>query len=524
MYSTAQNVVTYSESTDVIANPERGFHKYSITDNNYNTSNNYTNIDQNELKGWRNDTDKITVIYRTFLLSSFLNASISARYLNNIQQDFNAIRNSGIKCIVRFVYSVAISGSAQQPTKARMLQHISQLGPVLTSNSDVIVFYQAGYIGTWGEWYYTNSSEFGNEGDINATQLLNRKEVIDSMLATTPSSMHIQLRTPSYKKNMYGSVPLNDLTAYQNTSNARIGFFNDSFLNSWGDYGTYSVNSEFQSPIGTADYIYLSNETQYTPMSGESSGLNAPRTDGSNALVELDLTNWSTLNRDYYPDVLTNWINSGNYKTIIKRMGYRFCLIKSTFLNNGNNLNVNIAIKNTGFARAFKERNTYLLLKNTATNSYYPFLINTDIRKWVDTINLVQDINLTELPEGNYAAYLKMPDINTSLSDKPEYSIKLANNNVWIDSLGINDLTQSFTLSNTISTYTFIGSGDWTIESNWMNNQKPPAILPSNKEIIIDPISDSNCILNTSQKISTGAKITVVSGKHFLIQGDLIIE
>jgi hypothetical protein len=519
----AQSVVTYSESSEVIANPERGFHKYSITDNNYYTSTGYTNLDKNELTGWRNDSDKITVIYRVFQLTSFFNAAISSKYLNNLQQDFNVIRNSGLKCIVRFDYSESESAQPQQPTKAQILQHIHQLGPVLSANKDVILCYEAGYIGTWGEWYYTNSTELGDQGSINTTQLQNRKEIVDSMLATTPGDMYIMLRTPLYKQTMYGSVQLNDQTAYQHTAKARIGFYDDSFLNSWGDMGTFSVNSEFQNPVGTADYTYLSNETRYTPMSGESNGQNAPRTNGSNALIELDLANWSTLNRDYYEPVFNGWISSGHYSTIIKKMGYRISLINSSFLCSGNNLSVNIKLKNTGFAKAFNERKTYLLLKNTSTNIYYPFLMNTDFRTWVDTVSLVQNINLTGLPNGNYSAYLKLPDINTSLSDKPAYSVRLANNNVWIDSLGMNDLGQSFTLaSKTI--YTFVGSGDWNLDTNWVNNQKPPAVLPSNEEIIINPVSGTDCILGTAQTISPGAKITVVAGKHFLIQGNLIIQ
>jgi len=521
--SFAQTTVVYEESTGIIANPERGFYKYSITDNNYYTASNYSNIDQDELTNWRTGTDKITVIYRTFLLTPFFTSPISAIYLNNVQQDFNAIRSAGLKCIVRFVYSQEINASQQQPAKAQILQHIQQVGSLLTNNKDVISCYQAGFIGTWGEWYYTNSTEFGTEGNINATQLNNRKEVIDSMLASTPGDMYVLLRTPLYKKNMYGATMLNNLTAYQNTALARIGFYNDSFLNSWGDYGTYSVNSEFENPVGTFDYTYLSNETQFTPMTGESSGMNAPRTDGSNAIVELGLSNWSTLNRDYYPGVITGWINSGSYPEIIKRLGYRISLVNSTFQYSGNTLSASISLKNTGFARAFAARNTYLLLKNNTTNFYYQFLLNTDFRRWVDTFSITQNIDVSSLPDGNYTSYLKLPDASPSLSDRPEYSVRFANNNVWVSGDGINDLGQSFVVA-AASTYTFIGSGNWSDDANWENNRKPPVILTAGKEIIINPASTNACILNTNQTIAMGARITIAPGKQLLIPGNLSIQ
>lgn len=520
----AQNEVLYTISTENFANPERGLYKYTITNNNYYSSTGYTNLNLNTLNGWRNDTDKVTVIYRTFRLDQFLNADITAKYLENIQLDFNVIRNAGFTCIVRFAYSQSTSSNPQQPTKARILEHIQQISPILHANKDVIHSYQAGFIGTWGEWYYTNSTEFGTEGNISSTQWQNRKEIIDAMLSSTPSSMFVLLRYPSLKKSMYGTTQLNDLTAYQNTANARLGFFNDAFLNNWGDMGTYSVNSETQNPVGTSDYTYLANETKYTPMVGETNGVNAPRTNGSNALVELDNTNWSSLNRDYYTQVFTNWLNSGHYAEIVKRMGYRIHLINSIFTKTDNNLNVQIKLKNSGYARPFKNRSIKLVLKNTASNIYYPFTINTDFRTWADTIQLHENFDLSGIPFGNYSAYLQLSDTNTSLAENSKYAIRFANNNVWVESIGMNDLLQSFTHAASTTVYTFIGSGNWTQESNWLNNQMPPAVLPANSEIMIDPIQNTECILNTPQTISPGAKITVATGKQFIIQGNLLIQ
>lgn len=146
------------------------------------------------------------------------------------------------------------------------------------------------------------------------------------MLTATPIDIPIQLRYPAAKKTMYGSTALTAANAYQNTAHARIGFFNDAFLNNWGDMGTYSVGSETENPVGTDDYTYLTNETKYTPMMGETNGINAPRTSGAKALLELDLTNWSTLNRDYFTQNFTNWISSGHYEDILRFLGtVMFC-------------------------------------------------------------------------------------------------------------------------------------------------------------------------------------------------------
>jgi 1,4-alpha-glucan branching enzyme len=73
----------------------------------------------------------------------------------------------------------------------------------------------------------------------------------------------------------------------------------------------------------------------------------------------------------------------------------------------------------------------------------------------------------------------------------------------------------------TRSIYTFIGTGNWNISSNWSGNAVPPAVLPFGSEIIIAPASSDPCILNVPQTISAGAKLSVQPGKKFVIQGNL---
>ena len=443
----SQNTVNYTNSTDIFANPERGFQKYSITNSSYATTANYSNISVNELNGWYSGTDKVTVIFRYFLLNDFLTSNINQTYLNNIQLDFDRIRMAGLKCIIRFSYSNSQGTSAQQASKAQILAHLNQLAPIITTNKDVILSHQAGFIGTWGEWYYTNSTEFGTDGNINATQWANRKDVVDAMLTATPVSIPIQLRYAGLKKTMYGNTPLTPATAYQNTAIARIGFFNDAFLNDYGDQGTYEVNSQYENPVGTADYIYISNETKYLPMSGETNGLNAPRTNGSNAVLELDYTNWSTLNRDYFQQNITNWTNSNHIDDIKRKLGYRFVLNNSTFNLQGATLSVQINLTNEGYARVFKERKVYLVLKNNITSQKTSFLVNTDCRTWENTINLTKTIDLSSLATGDYSSFIYMPDSESSLASNPKYAIRFANTAVWDATEGMNNLMQTVSLS-----------------------------------------------------------------------------
>ena len=65
-----------------------------------------------------------------------------------------------------------------------MLGHISQLASYWAANKDVIYAFQVGFIGRWGEWYYSANFE-------NGTSHMNddRAEVVDALLAALPSDV-----------------------------------------------------------------------------------------------------------------------------------------------------------------------------------------------------------------------------------------------------------------------------------------------------------------------------------------------
>ena len=75
-----------------------------------------------------------------------------------------------------------------------------------------------------------------------------------------------------------------------------------------------------------------------------------------------------------------------------------------------------------------------------------------------------------------------------------------------------------------ITRYTFIGNGNWSVDANWKNNQKPPAVLTGNAEIVIDPIVNGQCLLDILQTVGQGARLTVETGKKFITQGTLDIR
>ena len=434
---------SYSASSELFSNPERGFYKHTSTH-----SDDYHLLTQSTLTNYRQN-QKITLILRVFYLEEFVNSAISQSYLNNMQTDFNRMRNAGIKCIVRFAYSDDESASPRDASKAMILSHINQLKPILTSNIDVISTFQTGFIGTWGEWYYTSQAEFGGYGynsstGLTSTNYTNRKNVVDAFLAAIPSTRAVQIRTPKFKQQLYNTTtPLPTGQAHTNSTLARIGHHNDCFLSSNSDVGTYSN-------VAT-EYPYLEQETKFLPMGGETCAVFESRTNCTTALVEMNRFHWSYLNLDYHPNVISGWQSNECFSEIQNRLGYRFELNSATLptqIAANSQLPVSFNLTNVGFSAPFNERYIYIVLQNTVTNQTYPIVMNANPRLWLGTKTITENLPLpADIVPGSYKMYIHMPDIESAIATRPEYAVRFANNNMWESTTGYNDLNHTVVIN-----------------------------------------------------------------------------
>ncbi len=484
--------VTYTASSAVISNPERGFYKYSSAH-----SDSYSVLNQTTLNNYRLNNN-ITLLYRYFYLEAFTTAPISASYLANMQTDFDRVRNAGMKIIIRFAYSDDENAEPRDAKKATMLSHINQLKPILIANSDVISVVQAGFIGTWGEWYYTSQSEFGgsgyNGGSTTSANMNHRKDILTAILAAVPVGRQVMVRKPSFKQDMYDtSNALTTAQAFNGSALARIAHHNDCFLASDNDYGTYD------NPA--TEYPYLAQETKFLAMGGETCELNAPRTDCTNAVAEMAQLHWSFLNSDYNVSVLNNLTEEGCMTDITKKLGYRFELKTGTFPQTavaGSTMSVTIKVKNVGFASPFNQRTLYMVLKNTVTNQVYSVPMAADPRFWLgpNEITITENIQLpSTLSAGSYKLYLHLPDAAASLSTRPEYAVRFANESTWESTTGFNNL------NHTISVTSLLGVAD--------NTKLDMAIypVPANDQLIVE--MDGLSEFTTTVYNSLGQNVTI---------------
>ena len=423
--------VTYTASSENFSNPERGFYHHTGDCDKADFS-------QSTLQSYRTGQG-ISLVMCVFYLAEYKNGPIAQAALDQLQQQIDTVRAAGLKMVLRFAYTTSTTGD--DTTKDRILAHLDQLAPYLNSGKDVIAVVQAGLIGAWGEWYYTQN--FGNAGTVTSTDWANRKAVTDKLLSVVPSTRMIQLRTPKFKRTMYSTTAVQPGAAYNGSALSRIGHHNDCFLASPDDFGTYENTS--------VEYPYLQADTTYVPMGGETCGSNPPRSSCPTATGELAQFHWSFINTDYEPTVLSSWNTGGCLADISRNLGYRFRLESGTYpatASAGGSLPISFTVHNDGYATPFNPRSLELVLRNTSTGSTYKLAMSSDPRRWTagTSTTVSQTLTLpTNLPAGSYSLLLNLPD--PLLSTRPEYSIHLANQGTWDATTGMNSLLHTLTVS-----------------------------------------------------------------------------
>jgi hypothetical protein len=414
--ATARTAVTYEPTSANFANPERGFyHHTGDCDAN--------DFDETTLRGYR-ESQGISLVMCIFYLRQYRTSPIAAAALTQLQEQLSTVRRAGLKVVLRFAYTDTDNADA---SPAQVQAHLDQLAPYLRSNADVIAVVQAGFIGTWGEWWATQN--FGDQGVLSDQNWRDRKAVTDKLLSVVPASRAIQLRTPKFKRTLYGTgrVP-------------RVGHHNDCFLAPYEDYGTY------EDPA--VEYPYLQQETTYVPMGGETCVVNPPRTDCPTATSELAGFHWSYLNTDYHADVLAGFAAGGCLPDITRKLGYRLALTTGSFpatATGGGALPITINLRNEGYAAPYNPRDVKLVLRNTSSGALTRIPLNADPHTWAagSTVSLAQTV--TAPARGTYQLLLELPD--PLLPNRPEYSIHLANQGTWDAATGLNNLGATVTVS-----------------------------------------------------------------------------
>jgi hypothetical protein len=262
----------------------------------------------------------------------------------------------------------------------------------------------------------------------------------------------VLLPYPKQKMEIFNTTnSLTSTEAFNGTNRARTGSHNDGFLAGSDDWGFYTYDKVER------DKKFLNLDNLYVVHGGETANSNSeaqPYIGCGNALKELARMRWSTLNSfsNGYGDgigVLQKWQKDGCMPEIKRRLGYRFRLLNSIIpkqVKPAGTFSMKFEIANDGWASPYNPRRLEVILRNRQTGNEYYLPLPEALRRWMPgatkVVNIVGGIPAT-MPAGEYQVLLNLPDPTTRLYNRPEYSIRLANQNVWEASTGYNSLLQS---------------------------------------------------------------------------------
>lgn len=370
-------------------------------------------------------------------------------FFTNVRATFENCRKNGCMIAVRFRYDANGKTNPEPATFEKMLSHIQQIqdNGLLEDYKDILAFVESGFVGAWGEQH---SGKY--------TSLEDKAKLLDTMLKVVPKEVPVTVRTPNTFAKWAG-IPVKNLdtyTAEPGSDADRVGLYNDGYMGSDSDLGTFS-----NRVIETA---WMHQQMTHTYYGGEFSGnLDWAKKYTTylpeNAIPEMYYTHLSYINANIYQlykdytfgeayDVegVDNSAYYGQtvFQFIRDHLGYRFVLRKSSLDSNvqqGDKLHFQFSIENTGFANPIQKQKAEVILMKDG--DYICTKVDLDSRKWKSCTTT--DIPITvqlpgDLEIGDWDVYLRLSVGNEGIQDGQLRTVQFANNGTWNAALGANYL------------------------------------------------------------------------------------
>ena len=427
--------IDYTETIEDIKNPERGFYSTAFL-NMIPTGTKPTNSRANLVHL------RVNIGEFSKAVNGIGDLELTEDALNALDVTLQNIKNNGGSVIIRFAYDHFNGLKDVEPSLEMILKHISQLKPIFYKDEDVIDYVELGFFGPCGEM---------NSSKICTTE--NVSKAINAMLDAVPTNIKIGVRTPNYYAKWLGidRATLNENIAQKGTDEYRIGLFNDGYLGSNNDLGTFA-NREIE-------IAWLENQATHTFYGGEVVVNYNPATKPAINTIEYISqeafrTHTTYLNSEWNDKVIKAWkeelyngdnelyLGQTGYFYVSNHLGYRFVLKKSEVTDKieaNDSLKIKLQIENVGFANLINNKVVTIVLENN--EKIYEIPTNIDATNWAskEISNVNIDVSLPEDIElGDYNIYLRISQHGNMNTDNNYKCIKLANNNIWNDDFSAN--------------------------------------------------------------------------------------
>lgn len=415
--------IYFNESNTYIKNPDCGFYspvyiKCSL-DGVSDISKRYLNY--NQLLHLRIDISEFSQ-----KVNGKSDYELTNKMLNGLDELFKKIDDASASVIIRFAYDPSFDGKKNmEPNISMIKKHINSLGNLFSKYEKMITAVECGLVGPWGEMH---SSDIANQETYNI--------LIEEYLKVLPKSLKLLLRRPKFIYSYYGYT-LENLDTF-NIKDIRLGVYNDGYLGSDSDLGTYD-NREKET-----DWLEKINED--SPYGGEVTVPNSEFNKLNNAEFEMFKLKLSYLNISWNDKVIERWKNTkytgqdALYKDLTEfdyinnHLGYRFVLETITYKSINNTITFNIDYKNVGFGNLLKSKNAYIILKNNDNTYKFEF----------DKYDNNFDIDISNVKKGEYNIYFVLAD---DFKDYGIRSIAFGNKDIWNDELKANLIISNYNIN-----------------------------------------------------------------------------
>jgi Domain of unknown function (DUF4832)/NPCBM/NEW2 domain/Domain of unknown function (DUF4874)/DUF5010 C-terminal domain len=416
-------------------NPERGFYGYGSD---------LTNVNESNLADL---SRSYSLVHSYVRLDNDRYSSLDSGWLSQLEEGFAKLRRTGLKTILRFSYNFPDGSNYTFTPDAPLdtvLTHIQQIKPILARNADVVAFWQAGFVGAWGEWHSSTNG-------LDSAQ--NKIIIRDALLDAVPNDRFLQVRYPIDLQRWNSNYPT-ESNAF--TNNARIGIYNDCFMADDNDTGTY--------PDGLYDTLreYTKAVSRVTPFGAETCdvGGDRARKNCDQILTEGRDYSLTYLNDNFDISFMNNWKANGCYDEVSRLIGYRFRLTSASHqqaVNRGNTWSLQFNVSNDGWARLFNPRALKVVLRNKNTGETFKQSISqANPRLWLPSTNTSVSTSFTipnQTSPGDYDVLIGLPDAAPSLANDARYAIRFANsdngslNQAWESNTGLFKIGTTLTIN-----------------------------------------------------------------------------
>jgi len=310
---------------------------------------------------------------------------LTEKALLSVSNSFLKCRRNGGTCIPRFAYTWDGWGGAEPDDFETIIGHIRQLGRVISQFRDVVPAVECGIIGAYGEMHTSR---------YTAKEYQNR--VVGAWLENLPSDMALLVRSPPvWMKYLDTTTPAfigGGMDAMDQTLRSRMGFYNDGYLGTDYDYGTWGGGGGTTSWSRSEGRTFLKG--QAVPYGGEFAGITSSYFDSNVHLLNPSRFNivaeWYDTHLSYLRTIraydmtivqkLTNTLFSASawafdgmpdlseYEGVDLRkfcedhMGYRYVVRGVNFTGGPNSAVLSVEVENTGFGQLLFDDELEVLL------------------------------------------------------------------------------------------------------------------------------------------------------------------